>query len=726
MIPTHSIRQVLFFQFICLFICSTNGFSQSPKGQTHQKQNNISTSTDTNGQKSLKNFNVANKILFIRGGDGTVSDDEQLADITNYATTPGNHGWGEFADVLTAEGYVVEQIDEGFSICGKCSIYFETMDLSQYALIVFGSNNDWYYSASIDSVESYIRSGGSALFLSDGAFGQNFNDAPDSDQFFLDRFGWTMNQDAMTYAVDASEFTTPNHPILTNISAFDGEGVSPITLTNSSVSGVTSTILAQAEGVIRRNNMSPLGTVEPVTPNDASLIVATVDNGRIAGHFDRNTFFNLNGAGTDINKLSNKQLALNLVNWLAGCCPDQGTACDDADPNTYIDLEDGVCNCAGSDPIDIPSTVQAEDFADQSGLVVEPTADAGGGSNIGFINTGDNADYVINVIQAGTYDICLRAAAFTSGGTANIYFDNILATSIQVTTTGGWQAWQSFTASVELTPGIKTMSIVYTGNANQFLMNVNWIKFDFNANISFQLIDANTDLVIRNLNDGDTIDLTIDGTDLNIVAALDETVGWVAFDYDATANYSIEGAAPYAIGGDMNGDFFSWTPTIGYHPLTANAYTTGILLDTETIGFFVVQGCPTIGMSCNDQDACTINDVFDESCNCIGSFNDADADGVADVCDNCPSAVNANQVDTNLNGIGDVCETQCQPNHVLTNNYPATSVLDFKAQNTIQSSSQIAAGAAINFNAGTSITMTPGFEVNGSATFHSYILGCTP
>jgi len=42
-----------------------------------------------------------------------------------------------------------------------------------------------------------------------------------------------------------------------------------------------------------------------------------VDAGRIAGHFDRNTFFNTNGAGTDITRFDNLQYALNLFAWLA-------------------------------------------------------------------------------------------------------------------------------------------------------------------------------------------------------------------------------------------------------------------------------------------------------------------------------------------------------------------------------------------------------------------------
>jgi hypothetical protein len=37
--------------------------------------------------------------------------------------------------------------------------------------------------------------------------------------------------------------------------------------------------------------------------------------------------------------------------------------------------------------------------------------------------------------------------------------------------------------------------------------------------------------------------------------------------------------------------------------------------------------------------------------------NDMDEDGVPDQLDNCPDIANADQTDTNQNGIGDVCET---------------------------------------------------------------------
>jgi len=44
-----------------------------------------------------------------------------------------------------------------------------------------------------------------------------------------------------------------------------------------------------------------------------------------------------------------------------------------------------------------------------------------------------------------------------------------------------------------------------------------------------------------------------------------------------------------------------------------------------------------IGMTCNDNDPCTINDVFDINCNCAGTFQDTDNDGICDASDSCPN-----------------------------------------------------------------------------------------
>ena len=188
-------------------------------------------------------------------------------------------------------------------------------------MLLFGSNNAACSTASIDAVEKWIREdGGSALFLSDANFGGSWPDAPDSDQPFLDRFGLVVNQDQGTYVLNRSggDFPNPNHPVLTDVDSFDGEGVSPFVLGTMPVpAGTTITRLAVAKGNTRNNDGNP-GSSRAVTANDASLVAVEAGYGRVIGHFDRNTFFNLNGAGTNLTRFDNTTLGLNLVGWLTG------------------------------------------------------------------------------------------------------------------------------------------------------------------------------------------------------------------------------------------------------------------------------------------------------------------------------------------------------------------------------------------------------------------------
>jgi len=264
------------------------------------------------------------KVLFIRGGLGTVGffeggSDEQGADVFNYTTNAGNHGWGELNAALVAEGFQVEQLSEDPVLEGiPTPVPLDIMDLAQYSVIVFGSNNAEYTGVQVDAFIDYIQNGGAALFVSDANFGQNWGDAPSSDQHFLDRFGLTMNQDTGTYSVRRSnEFVTAAHPILDGVDEFDGEGVSPITR-GTPPDGVTSTLVTLARFNVRQNTGSGQGPTEPAATDDGSLVIANYGSGRIAGHFDRNTFFNENGAGTNINRFDNEVYARNLFNWLAG------------------------------------------------------------------------------------------------------------------------------------------------------------------------------------------------------------------------------------------------------------------------------------------------------------------------------------------------------------------------------------------------------------------------
>ena len=278
---------------------------------------------------------AAQNILFVRGADRSggfleAGNDtqltEHLADIFNEQTFGGNHGWGELRQALENAGFTPTQMTEtaenGSGPSNGIAIEFQNIDLSQYDVIVFGSNNAVYSNEAIDAVENFIRGGGGALFISDANFGSDWADAPNSDQQFLDRFDLVMNQDRGTYILRRSQgdFNAPDHPILAGVDAFDGEGVSPIVAMNESDALVGAKNQTRVNTPPFDNNNR--GQLRPVTPLDGVLTVLEPGVGRLAGHFDRNTFFNDGGAGTNINRFDNETYAINLFTWLSDTDPD--------------------------------------------------------------------------------------------------------------------------------------------------------------------------------------------------------------------------------------------------------------------------------------------------------------------------------------------------------------------------------------------------------------------
>ena len=283
---------------------------------------------------SAEHKQEAPHILFIRGAERSggfleakndAKRTSQLADITDQTKGSRNHGWASFAETLRKAGFKVTQITESLEDRAAktgptvgVAVPLEKLKLSQYAVIVFGSNNASYDKPAVDVLENYLRAGGSAMFISDANFGGNWADASNSDQPFLDRLGLIANQDMGTYVLhrDKGDFVKPNHPILKGVNAFDGEGVTPVTVSKDLPEGVSIEILAHPKGDVRRNDQpDKAGSKTAATKNDAVLAAGTIGKGRFIWHFDRNTFFNKGGAGSDITRFDNATLAVNLMKW---------------------------------------------------------------------------------------------------------------------------------------------------------------------------------------------------------------------------------------------------------------------------------------------------------------------------------------------------------------------------------------------------------------------------
>lgn len=128
-----------------------------------------------------------------------------------------------------------------------------------------------------------------------------------------------VNHDIGTYnsARSSGDYLVADHPTLSGIDEIKGQGVTAFS-PGTPVPGVSTTIIVRGEDDVRRNDSSAGGTVEAATANDGALVVALAGGGRVAGHYDPNTFFNANGAGTNITQFDNSAYALSLFELLAG------------------------------------------------------------------------------------------------------------------------------------------------------------------------------------------------------------------------------------------------------------------------------------------------------------------------------------------------------------------------------------------------------------------------
>jgi hypothetical protein len=147
---------------------------------------------------------------------------------------------------------------------------------------------------------------------------------------------------------DPGRFALAAHPLLSgpdgsggqdDIQAYEGEGVSYLDATGNAQ--WKPRVVVSATGFqVRQLNPQGIGQLAAAGPTDAALVVLTRGQGAIVGHFDRNTFFNPGGTGTDLTRRDNRQLALNIFRFLAsvpGAVKPLGKGCGAGPPVLNVD-----------------------------------------------------------------------------------------------------------------------------------------------------------------------------------------------------------------------------------------------------------------------------------------------------------------------------------------------------------------------------------------------------
>ncbi|CAM4217801.1 hypothetical protein FHS16_000412 [Paenibacillus endophyticus] len=143
----------------------------------------------------------------------------------------------------------------------------------------------------------------------------------------------------------------------------------------------------------------------------------------------------------------------------------------------WLNVAGGMAAADSAAAHPIPGMIEAEDFADMSGIQLDVTDDSGGSSYIGWTDAGDWMDYTVNVEKAGVYAATLRLASPLEG-TSKIQLRNAAnqtLAAINIPNTGDWGAYQNIETKLSLSAGEQTLR-VYVVNAG---FNFNWLSFEF-------------------------------------------------------------------------------------------------------------------------------------------------------------------------------------------------------------------------------------------------------
>ena len=142
--------------------------------------------------------------------------------------------------------------------------------------------------------------------------------------------------------------------------------------------------------------------------------------------------------------------------------------------NSILDIEvygtgDNDGDSSTSTYTSVPSKIEAENYDAASEGRTE-TRDSV--TNVGWIDSDESLTYNINVPSSGSYDIDFRVASRSLGASFDIYQGNSRIGIVFSDATGGWYAWETITATVNLSSGDQELSIVASGSG----WNFDWLE----------------------------------------------------------------------------------------------------------------------------------------------------------------------------------------------------------------------------------------------------------
>jgi len=141
--------------------------------------------------------------------------------------------------------------------------------------------------------------------------------------------------------------------------------------------------------------------------------------------------------------------------------------------------------------VQIPATIEAEEYNRMNGIRIEKTADETGFANVGYIDAGDWLEYKIEVPDSGIYAIDFRIASNqTSVISLIVDGEEILAQTLN--NTSGWQSWETVSNTVTLPAGVYTIQLKAVTSG----FNINWFKFTAVSTNASEIKDAENSFIV--------------------------------------------------------------------------------------------------------------------------------------------------------------------------------------------------------------------------------------
>ena len=373
-----------------------------------------------------------------------------------------------------------------------------------------------------------------------------------------------------------------------------------------------------------------------------------------------------------------------------------GQPCDDGNPCTVLDKITQDCGCSGI-PVILNLAVNIDSIWCYGDLATIDHTTSGMVGDVNYVwNTGATTEDLTN-LGAGTYSItatdwrgCIFQASYDFVEPAaldvdfNVTPSNGLDGAIDLTVSGGTPAYSYDWDGLATTEDLSGLSsdryplTVTDANDCTFEDFVDVFPADLCMDAAYQSEDAVLHLTSVSGVDSAAMNRWVRMNNDSVASITHHVFVPVSGDYDFTIRYShpwnnfpidiylddvlVETNFVLPKSDDWNVYVSETFAISGVLPgvravkiMAHNNADWGSRFDYLAMCLTQQTACTgSVGVGCDDNDACTVNDTITAQCNCAGTFADADADGVCDVEDVCPGF--DDNSDTDGDGVADGCD----------------------------------------------------------------------